>query len=326
MNRKYLAVLLLIILALGSAGNRGVMAQDPTIPTRTPTPDPAATSDDSDNPPPEATNPSDPEPVDPTATTQGSGPQSPTVTNTPIAPGGASPGSTQTPVATATSRTTQPGCDETPYVKAIEAATVYAGPGDDYEEVAQLGPEDMRPIIGRAYDARWWRIQFDDETIGWVADIDVTEHGNTAQVNPVESPSINGNTPTPSATWNPTPLPLPNCVPPTPTPTATPTETPVVEGDGVTGSQGGSTDDPQLTPTVGMVSAEVGENEPVVEEESDIAGQGVSSRNSEASRAASPTNAMNLILPLAGLALISGGIILALVSRKQSGVKTDDTN
>ncbi len=144
MKRKYLAVLLLMISVLGIAGNRGVLAQDPTIPTRTPTPDPAATSDDSDNPPPEATNPSDPEPVDPTATTQGSGPQSPTATNTAIAPG-ASPGSTQTPVATGTSRSTQPGCDETPYVEAIEAVIVYAGPGDDYEEIAQLGPEDMRP-------------------------------------------------------------------------------------------------------------------------------------------------------------------------------------
>ena len=50
---------------------------------------------------------------------------------------------------------------------------------------------------------------------------------------------------------------------------------------------------------------------------------GLTSRGSDASRTASPTNVTNLILPLLGLALIAGGIILALLSRNRGGPETE---
>ncbi len=360
-RRNQITVLMALIIALVFAGIPTVWAQDPTIPTRTPTPDPnqpdpepSPTSDDpGESPPPEATEPSDPDPdpgpgpgASPTSGSPGSGPGSPTATTASSAPG-AGPGgaSTAVPGSGTPAAGQRPGtgvigaCDETPYVKAIAVLNVHAGPGDDYPVVAELGAEDMRPIIGRGYYAQWWQIQFDETTIGWVADAEVDEYGNTALVPLVVAPPINGNIPTPGAIWNPTPLPLLTCVPtPTPTSTSTPSPTPTsagatgastAGGGGVTGSTGGgdsqTQNDPQVTPTVGMVSAEVGDSAPVAPEEAASSGLGVSSRNSEASRAASPTSTVNLILPLAGLALISGGIILALVSRKQGGANTDTT-
>jgi hypothetical protein len=48
-------------------------------------------------------------------------------------------------------------------------------------------------------------------------------------------------------------------------------------------------------------------------------GSGVTSRGAEDSRAAAPTSPVNLILPIAGLALIGGGIILALLARNKPG-------
>ena len=346
--RKKIIVLMALIIALVIAGIPAVWAQDPTIPTRTPTPDPnqpgpqpTDTPDDPGvPPPPEATEPSSPDPGpgdSPTATPAGGGSVLPTATTAAGAPG-AGP---ETPGSGTPGAGQQPGpgirgtCDETPYVKAIEAVIIYAGPGDDYDEVAELGAEDMRPIIGRGYYAQWWQIQYDRETVGWVADAEVDEYGNTALVPLVVAPEIDGNTPTPGAIWNPTPLPLLTCVPtPTPTPSPSPTATGTLEaslaGGGVTGSEGGgsgSQGGPQPTQTVGMVSAEIEGEAPVTgEEEVASSGTGVDSRGSESSRAASPTSALNLILPLAGLALISGGIVLALASRRKAGAKTDTTD
>jgi hypothetical protein len=53
-------------------------------------------------------------------------------------------------------------------------------------------------------------------------------------------------------------------------------------------------------------------------------GSGVSSRGSETARAETATSTTNLILPLAGLALISGGILLALLTRRSGGEKPAD--
>ncbi len=358
-KRNLFTILMALVMVFVLAGIPAVWAQ--TIPPRTPTPGPnqpspqpsATPVDPGAKPSPSATESSGPGPgatpdagsttapgaapttaapttAAPTTVAPGSGPGLPAATApssqpgtgsgvvNPPGAGGNVPGTGQQP-GTGVAGT----CDETPYVKAIATVTVFAGPGTDYSVVAELGAEDMRPIIGRPFYAQWWQIQFDQETVGWVADAEVDEYGNTALVPVVDTPPINGNTPTPGAIWNPTPLPLLTCVPtPTPTPTTLAGEAPPSGGAGTQG-------DAQPTPTVGMVSAEVGGSAPVIGETAGSAnspsGSGVSSRGSEASRAASPTSAMNLILPLAGLALISGGIILALTSRKQSGTKADTT-
>ena len=52
-------------------------------------------------------------------------------------------------------------------------------------------------------------------------------------------------------------------------------------------------------------------------------GPGMVSRSSGASRTASPTSVTNLILPLAGLALIAVGIVLALAARKRGAPKAE---
>lgn len=358
-KRNLFTILMALVMVFVLAGIPAVWAQ--TIPPRTPTPNPnqpspqpsATSANPGASPSPNATEPSGPGPgttpdagsttapgaspatAVPTTAAPGSGPGLPAAT-APSSQPGTGPGGVNPPGAggnvPGTGQQSGTGaagtCDETPYVKAIATVTVFAGPGTDYPVVAELGAEDMRPIIGRPFYAQWWQIQFNQETAGWVADAEVDEYGNTALVPVVDTPPINGNTPTPGAIWNPTPLPLLTCVP-TPTPTSTPTsETSTADASpsGGSGTQG----DAQPTPTVGMVSAEIGGSAPVTGETAVTAdgpsGSGISSRSSEVSRAASPTSTMNLILPLAGLALIGGGIILALTSRKQSGAKTDTTD
>ncbi len=327
-----ITILLGLMIALVLASVPAVWAQDPTIPTRTPTPDPnrpdpgkPPTSEPTPNPGNPPTTEPDVQPTEPPPPGSGSSPEIlPTVTMS----ASATSSSQSVPAITGI-------CDETPYVKAIKATIVYAGPGYDYDEIVELGAEDMRPIIGRALYAQWWQIQYNHETVGWVADAEVNEFGNTALVPQVAAPEINGNTPTPGATWNPTPPPLLTCVP-TPTPTPSPTATIVaaveaspVAGGNVTGGEDSNGDiqsEPQTTPAPGIVSAEIEDSAPVTGIGNGPAGPGVSSRNSDVSRVASPARTMNLLLPLAGLVLISGGIILALGSRKQSGEKTGETD
>lgn len=336
-----LFVLSVFVWALAGTSLRLVNALDPTIPTRTPTPDP-------NQPPPSPTDdgppdPGDPPPPEPTSPTQ------PTATST---PGGAPPG----PGTTVPGSTTQPGpgvvappilggtvranpgglgsCSDTPYVQAMSLVVVYRGPGIGYDPVSTLQPDEMRPIVGRAQFAQWWQIWLDSGSLGWVEDVEVNEFGNTALVPIVAPPAIKGATPTPGALWNPTPLPLLTCVP-TPTPTNTPTSSPTATATALGGDSGGEGSDAAATPE--MVLADVGPtprvatsalevDAPAANEEPDIQGPGVSSRGSDASRAAAPTSATNLILPLAGLGLIAGGIVLALLSRSKGGQKPDTTD
>src|SRR5690606_15656316 len=119
------------------------------------------------------------------------------------------------------------------------------------------------------------------------------------------------------------------CVP-TPTPTITPTgsatpqptSTDNPEGAGAPAG-GDTTGAPPVDTSADMVSAEVlatpiSQQETSAQlsnEESQVTG--LNSRGSETFRAASPTSATNLILPLIGLALIAGGIVLALLSRNR---------
>lgn len=324
-KRNVIVMSILLIGAIGTifAGADVARAQDGTVPTRTPTPDPnrptaqaspTATRDNAGNPPPPTTTQTSSSPTTPTATgTQQAG----QATATPTTPGtGAAGGGTLQSGASLPG-----GCDETPYVRTIARLTAYAGPGIDYEPVATLEPEEMRRITGRAADATWWQVQLNTATVGWVQDREVNEFGNTALVAVVETPLRNGATTTPGAPWNPTPLPLLTCVP-TPTPSATPTgtHTPPTSEAGSGAVDVGAAGSEQPAGETPASSAAGTDPSPAVHEGTELPpGPGVSSRGSESSRAASPTSAVNLILPIAGLALIGGGIVLALLSRNRGG-------
>lgn len=310
-------------------------AFDPSFPTRTPTPG------SGEQPPDPTATESDPgtQPGDPTATaTPGSsGSANPTQTPTVQAPGTGQGAATATslPVLGGSIRANPSGggeCSDTPYVRALKIVVVYGGPGVDFGPVSTLQPEEMRPMTGRYGYGPWWQIQVKPGMLGWVTDAEVDEFGNTALVPLVEPPAINGATPTRGPLWNPTPLPLLTCVP-TPTPTVTPTgsatpEATATEAAAVdSGVAGGS---PPDTASADMVSAEIVAT-PVSQSEAaaqtadtSAQGSGISSRGSESNRAASPTSATNLILPLAGLALIAGGIALALLSRNRGETKSND--
>lgn len=336
------SLIAILLAAMAAIRTQVISALDPSFPTRTPTPGPnqptaapTATSDEPDNPgnpPPTGTQPSAP----------GSGTSQPVQTSTPSSPGSGGVGGTALPTAVlgGTIRI-NPGksgeCSDTPYIRAIDRLIVYGGPGVDYGPVSTLETEEMRPITGRAAYAEWWQILVKPNLIGWVQDREVDEFGNTALVPIATPPAINGATPTPGILWNPTPLPLLTCVP-TPTPTATPTATGAAPASGTGGDVGasggsegmaapGSDSSSEMVPaeivatpvsrelpTTGATEGETGDSS---------AGPGMASRDSSMSRAASPTSATNLILPLAGLALIAAGIILALATRKQGGAKAN---
>lgn len=330
-----------LILAFGVMGHRVALAQqDPTIPTRTPTPDPnkpspspTATTEDPDNPQPTPTNTTEAggSGTAPTATQSAVIP--PASGGSPIPGTGSRPGQAAPPVIPGGTIQANPGvigsCSDTPYVRAIQRITVYDGPGIDFAPLTTLERDEMRPIIGRAAFAQWWQILVDNQTIGWVSDNEVNEYGNTALVPIAPPPVINGNTPTPGAPWNPTPLPLLTCVP-TPTPSATPTATPTAGNDAANNAiAGGTSDSTTPTATLEMVSADITggpaaqTGNPAMAQEENESGSGISSRGSETARVASPTSMVNLFLPLAGLALIGGGILLALLSRNHGQTKSD---
>lgn len=323
-NVMMVLIILIGVVGISVAGVEAVRAQDGTVPTRTPTPDPNRPTT---QPSPTATRDGTGNPPGPTATQTASSPAAPTSTGTRQTGGTA--GAPVTPSTdTVTGGTLQPGaglpgnCDETPYVRVISQLTAHTGPGIDYEPIATLEPAEMRRIIGRAADATWWQIQLDAATVGWVQDRDVDEFGNTALVIVVETPPRNGATTTPGAPWNPTPLPLLTCVP-TPTPSATPIGTqtpPTAAPDNGTGATGPGTSDEQPAGATSESAAGETNGGAAIQEGAELpSGPGVSSRGSESSRAASPTSAVNLILPIAGLALIGGGILLALLSRNRGG-------
>jgi hypothetical protein len=327
MSKRILISLLTGVIVLGAIAvgvGRPVYAQDPTIPTRTPTPDP--------NQPP-------PPPAPPTATSEPDGGGStPPPTATQPSPPANTATATSVPVvvatttATATATAIGPGdgtvsgeavdsCLTPPIVRAIDLALVHAGPGEDYPVVGSLPAGTERLITGRAEFATWWQILLiadEPQLLGWVADAAVDEFGDTGSVPLVEPPLLNGVAPTPGAPWRPTPLP-PACTPtPSPTPTATATATPtatptatttpseapagVATGDAQTGDGGspaelssqGATDGKQLAPgeTADASAAEVAQ--PGGSDSSGLS---------------------SLLVPMLGIALIAGGIIIALVSR-----------
>ncbi|MCO5179051.1 MAG: hypothetical protein M9896_03285 [Candidatus Promineofilum sp.] len=320
------SLLIACLLLTATARLSPLRAYDPSFPTRTPTPDgnsqpPIPTSDPG--------NPGNPPPTD----TLPPGATAPAQTATVTPPGaGALPPVAPTVLGGTLRANSGLGeCSDTPYVRALDRLIVYGGPGINFGPVTTLEAEEMRPITGRAGFATWWQIQVKADTLGWVTDAEVDEFGNTALVPIVAPPTINGATPTPGSAWNPTPLPLLTCVP-TPTPSATPTHTPTPTG--ISGAAPGTDNDnggPAATADAAdMVSADIlatpvqaAQPQTSSANAENAPDTGLTSRGSDASRTASPTNVTNLILPLLGLALIAGGIILALLSRNRGGPETE---
>lgn len=335
-------IAILVAVAAGRVGQQPVMAQDPTIPTRTPTPDP--------NRPP----PTQPSPVPPPGGGGDNNPP-PQATNTPLPDQSANPSPTplqplnpgivSSPVATTTqgeqgginSGLGVPGsdvCDETPYIITLSRITVHAGPGLDYPVVTTLEKDEIRPIIGRAGFATWWQIQISPRLVGWVLDDEVDEFGNTAIVPIVVPPMLNGVAPTPGAPWEPTPLPFVRCLPtatpsPTPTPTAEPTGAFAAGG---TNSDSGASPQ-ESTGASSSTSSDTNQgqaNSATSSSETDaaVAAAGVSERGLSASRSdgnANSGSSTNLILPLAGIGLIAAGILIALMTRNRGGTPPSES-
>lgn len=308
----YLVLALTLVVGLAGLAVRGAQAQDPTIPTRTPTPgapppNPTATDDNQPNPPA----PTDTPAPGTTATTVA------TATAAGIVAGSATPAGTANSLTT-TPDTRQAGtCDDSPFATAVGVVYVYEGPGGDYNINATLQDGDTRRIVGRAGYADWWVIMLTPTETGWVDDQDVTVSGNPGLAPVVDPPPIGGATPTRGAPWNPTPPPFPTCPA---TATATPTATPTATASATT-SAPATTSATAASSAAESAAATTAAAEPPTEV---APGTGLDSRGAESARTASPTSTMNLILPLGGLALIAGGIVIALIARNRGAKKPDE--
>ncbi len=325
MRHRLIYFVLALTLAAGLAGLAagGARAQDPTIPTRTPTPgsqppppNPTATDDNQPNPPPpQATATTTAPGATATATVTTAGQTTATATTTTT--GGAT--------ATTTPDTRQAtACDDSPYITAVGVVYIYEGPGGDYNILATLQDGDTRRIVGRAGYADWWVIMLTSTETGWVDDQDVTVSGNTGLAPVIDPPPIGGATPTRGAPWNPTPPPFPTCpATATATATATPTATPTATAVAPTAAPA-ATNDTGTTPAAESAQS-AGSATATAASPAEVApGTGLDPRGSESARADSPTSTTNLILPLAGLALIAGGIVMALMARNRSPKKPDE--
>jgi hypothetical protein len=295
-------VLLFIIAGLLSPGVMPVLSQDPTIPTRTPTPDPnsptptsTATQDNGGEPPPPAPTETPETGATATSTSQPGTRVTPTLTVT----------TSSTPTAGAT-----PGCEDTPFVRAIEdVVNVYAGPGKDYSVIGAMMRDDVRPLVGRAEFARWWKIQFDSMTTAWIDDRDVEAYGNTSSVPLVKPPPIAGAAPTPGPKWRPTALPGCTATPTTtlsPTPTETRTPKPTERPTSV-GTENGESDASDSNDAEGIIDAAAPESSELV---------------------TSTTSPLltTYILPAAGISLIGLGLIVWLLARRRGHVTADGSD
>lgn len=295
------------------SGPRVVMGQDPTIPTRTPTPDPNAPPTAVPTAPPTNTPGSGgqepPPPPPPPSGDPGSGatataiPQSPataTATNAPQQAAPAEDPATAQPTAAAA---TQGVCDDAAYARALEPLNVLAGPGADYPVVSVLQSEEVRQIRGRAAYAAWWQVQVDSTSLGWVPDELVEASGDTGSVPVVEAPPINGTAPTPGVAWEPTPLPFTPCETP-PAPTETPTPLPTA-----------TSIEPQPTPTESVLVVVDISSEP-----NEAAGVSVTLPDEEAvaiaPTASGTTPLSRYVMPAVGLVLVAAGVGLAVFSRR----------
>ena len=147
-------------------------------------------------------------------------------------------------------------CGFPPTVQAKNTTHVRLGPGTDYEIVGQLLYLETRPIVGRGEDAQWWIVQLTNNQTGWVSNAIVNVDGNTSGIPIMQSPPINGNTPTPGPLWNPTPN--PECPTLTPSATPLPTKTATI----VPEPTATNTPMPSKTPTIEILEEATAETEP----------------------------------------------------------------
>ncbi|MEZ4516248.1 MAG: hypothetical protein R3C44_05195 [Chloroflexota bacterium] len=320
-------------------------AQDPTIPTKTPVPEntepappPTATpkpdNGGGNNPPPAPTDTPVPQTgATATATTQSVVPSATSVTGGGIATATAvstldSTDSTGSVVAPGTSNGAVGGdlCSQPPMVVAIDLTLVHAGPGEDYPLVGSLPAQEERLIVGRAGYAEWWQILLinqDPQLIGWVSDADVDEYGDTGSVLIVDPPLLNGVLPTPGAIWQPTPIPV-ICTPtpsPTPTATATTTATPTPTATAEAQSAAGLTDE---TGTGSQTAERTGSAAEFDSQDSTVGKQLLEAESGEAAAATSDSTTTSgssgstaLWIPLLGVGLIAGGVLIALLFRSK---------
>ncbi len=343
---------MVLVLIQGSAS---ALAQDPTIPTRTPTPDPNAPT--SVPPPPTSVPPtsdsgggSQPTAV-PTATNEpstGNPPAAATATTEPGVTATTAPGVTPTAtVGTEAGGEVAPGgtfvvqeCGTQPYVAATRDVIVFTGPGIDYPVLSTLQRPEIRPIIGRAEFAPWWYIQLTPDLTGWVADSGVDEFGDTGGVPLVDIPALNGIEPTRGALWQPTPIPFAACTAtPTPTPSPSPTATAtaaadaseavVAVEDGANGA--GSGGEQTGAVSVADIAAAGARGEAEFESNSGATSakllQDAELAIAEATGGQSTTSTplSGLLFPLLGMGLIGAGLVLALMARSRNSAAAAGT-
>jgi hypothetical protein len=310
------AFLLVAILTIVVHDAARVSAQ--TIPTRTPTPDPNRTAT--------------PGGGGQTSTPSGSGgngngdSQSNPPTSTSLPPTGTRASGLGTPVATFSP--TAETCDVSPVAQALRSNTnVRSGPGFAYNVIDRLQYLETVPILGRAAYARWWLVQIDGASPGWVSDDAVSVSGYIGLLPTATAPLLpNGASPTPGSLWNPTPN--PRCTPPPPSPTAsgtaTPgiaaTATPVVDTETGLSAPSVTVSATAVKPTETLVASMAPSATPAGGDSVASAANGVGEEAPGAAELPGDVESRPSLnwLPLAGLLLIGAGAAL-LIMRRQAG-------
>jgi hypothetical protein len=119
-------------------------------------------------------------------------------------------------------------CTEPPTVRALDTVNIRLGPGLDFELIGKLVFLEVRSIVGRSEFVPWWLIELADRSTGWVIDEAVSVSGYIGNVPVADSDLATDATPSPQSTWAPTVE--PQCTPlPTHTQTPPATSTPTKE-------------------------------------------------------------------------------------------------
>jgi hypothetical protein len=306
-SKRHLVSFLLVsaCLLLTTLSNRGYQlvfseTQNQTVPTRTPTPPPEQPTE-----PPDDGEEEEPTAVPPTLTPEATATSAATATSLVVTVA-------VTPVGGF--RPTSIPCGNQPTVQARNTINVRRGPGADYDSIGSLLYLEVRPIVGRAADAAWWQIEWDDGLSGWVSDSVVVVQGYIAIVPVVPAPPINGHTPTPGTAWQPTPLPF--CTV-TPTATATATIQPTATGT-ATRIATVATTSPSASPTPTATSVIPTATPTATSEDQSVAEANVvgTPQPTAAPLEVAPPASTPNFLPWAGLILLAAVIVVVLTRRR----------
>ena len=286
--------------------------QNPTIPTRTPVPEPT-------NPPPKPTKPGNDEDeatAVPTSTTEAQATATATSQITPVF----TPVDGYIPTAES--------CSNQPTIQALNPTNIRHGPGTDYAIVGKLAYLEVRFIQGRAAESEWWLIRLDNDETGWIADAVVTVHGFIGNIPIVPAPSINGDTPTPSVQWNPTSQPF-CAVTPTATQVASVTPEPTIESVAITETEESAVENTTVSPTPPpsptIEATQTAVSPPTLEASSPNGEQNSTSEVAEGanplpeltpSNNNTPRSRTDLLLPAAAILILAGGVF-SLRSRQK---------